>query len=187
MPKRITYNSPVVLTFALISLVVLALDKLTAGFVTEKVFMLYLTSATDPMQYVRLVTHVFGHADWAHYSGNMMLLLLTGPMLEEKYGSGRLLAVVIFTALVTAFVNLMLFPELAVIGASGIVFAFILLASITDIRKGEIPLTLIIVSIIYIGGELLDAVLSDDSVSQLSHIIGGAVGCMFGYIFMPKK
>ena len=187
MPKRISYNSPVVLTFSLISLVVLALDKLTSGFVTQNFFMLTLTSATDPLQYIRLFTHVLGHADWTHYSGNMMLLLLIGPMLEEKYGSRRLLVVVIVTALVTAFVNLLLFPELSVLGASGVVFAFILLASITDIHKGEIPLTLIIVGAIYIGGELLDAVFSYDTVSQISHIIGGAVGCLFGYIFMPRK
>jgi len=187
MPRRITYNSPVVLTFSLISLAVLALGKLTGGAVTENYFMLYLTSASDPMQYVRLFTHVLGHVDWAHYSGNITLMLLIGPMLEEKYGSRRLLMVVIFTALVTAFINLILFPELAVLGASGIVFAFILLASITDIRKGEIPLTLIIVAIIYIGGEIVSAAFETDSVSQLSHIIGGAVGCLFGYLFVPKR
>ena len=187
MPRKITYNSPVVLTFSLVSLAALILGELTGGFITQNFFMLFLTSVTDPMQYIRLFTHVLGHADWAHYSGNITLLLLIGPMLEEKYGSRRLLVVIIFTAVITAFINLLLFPSMAVLGASGIVFAFILLASITDIKKGEIPLTLIVVTIVYIGGEVLNAVFEADSVSQLSHIIGGVVGCLFGYAFAPKK
>ena len=187
MPKRISYNSPVVLTFSLLSLAALIISGLTGGRLMNSFFTLFLTSAKDPLQYVRLFTHVLGHANWEHYSGNITLLLLIGPMLEEKYGSRRLLMVIISTALATAFVNLVLFPDIAVLGASGIVFAFILLASITDIHKGEIPLTLIVVAVIYIGGELVSGVFSNDSVSQLSHVIGGVVGCMFGYIFIPRR
>ena len=187
MPKRISYNSPVVLTFSLVSLAALIISGFTGGRLMDSFFTLFLTSAKDPLQYVRLFTHVLGHANWEHYSGNITLLLLIGPMLEEKYGSRRLLMVIIATALATAFINLLLFPDIAVLGASGIVFAFILLASITDIHKGEIPLTLIVVAVIYIGGELISGVLSNDSVSQLSHVIGGVVGCMFGYLFIPKK
>ena len=37
------------------------------------------------------------------------------------------------------------------------------------------------------GGELISGVFSNDSVSQLSHVIGGVVGCMFGYIFIPRR
>lgn len=187
MPKRIVYNSPVVLTFAIISLAVLFLNKITGDVIIPAFFTLFLSEASDPLQYLRLFTHVIGHADWEHYAGNMTLLLLTGPMLEEKYGSRRLLTVMVFTSLVTALIHIMLFPDVAVLGASGIVFAFILLTSITGSREGEIPLTLIIVAIVYLGGEILAGIFETDSVSQLSHVIGGVIGCLFGYIFIKRE
>lgn len=185
MVRRITYNAPVVLTFSLLSLLVLLLGNATGGTATAKLFMLKLTKLSDPLLYIRIFTHVLGHADWEHYSSNIMLLLLTGPMLEEKYGSKRLLMVVVFTAVTTGIVHLILFPHVAVLGASGIVFAFILLASITGSIERQIPLTLIVVAVIYIGGEVLSGAFTNDSVSQLSHVIGGVIGCIFGYGFMP--
>ena len=187
MPRRITYNAPVVLTFSLLSLAVLLLGNTTAGAFTAKFFTLRFTAFDDPLLYLRLFTHVLGHADWAHYSGNMLLLLLTGPMLEEKYGSRRLLIVVVFTAFATGVLHLALLPQVAVLGASGIVFAFILLASITGSGERQIPLTLIVVAVIYLGGEVLGGLFASDSISQLSHIIGGVIGCGFGYGFKPHR
>lgn len=120
-------------------------------------------------------------------AGNIMLLLLTGPMLEEKYGSRRLLLVILCTALTTGILHLFLFPQYGVLGASGIVFAFILLSSITGSRSGQIPLTLIVVAVLYLGGEVLDAVLgTNQEVSQFAHIIGGVVGAASGYLFLPQ-
>ncbi|WMJ82840.1 rhomboid family intramembrane serine protease [Oscillospiraceae bacterium LTW-04] len=187
MPRKITYNAPVVLTFSLLSLVVLLLGDATAGAITENLFMLKFTAFSDPLLYLRLFSYVLGHANWEHYSGNMMLLLLTGPMLEEKYGSRQLLTVVIFTALTTGIIHLLLLPDVAVLGASGIVFAFILLASITGSGERQVPLTLIVVAVIYLGGEVLSGFFESDSISQLSHIIGGVIGCGFGYIFKPRR
>ena len=185
MVRKISYNAPVVLTFSLLSLLVLLIGNATGGTSTANFFMLQLTKISDPLLYLRLFTYVLGHADWAHYSGNIMLLLLTGPMLEEKYGSIRLLKVIVFTAFVSGVVHLLLLPDIAVLGASGIVFAFILLASMTGTSGRQIPLTLIVVAIIYLGGEILNGLFADDSVSQLSHIIGGVIGCGFGYAFKP--
>ena len=185
MVRKISYNAPVVLTFSLLSLLVLLIGNATGGTSTANFFMLQLTNITDPLLYLRLFTYVLGHADWAHYSGNITLLLLTGPMLEEKYGSMRLLKVIVFTAVASGVVHLLLLPDIAVLGASGIVFAFILLASITGTAGRRVPLTLIVVAIVYLGGEIVNGLFADDSVSQLSHIIGGVIGCGFGYAFKP--
>ena len=186
MPRRITYNAPVVLTFSLLSLAVLLLGNATAGASTNNFFTLKFTAFDDPLLYLRLFDYVLGHADWAHYSGNMMLLLLTGPMLEEKYGSRQLLIVIVFTAFATGVLHLMLMPGVAVLGASGIVFAFILLASITGSAQRQIPLTLIVVAVLYLGGEVVEGLFASDSISQLSHIMGGVIGCGFGYVFKPR-
>jgi len=186
--RGIVYNSPVVLTFSLLSLAVLLISQATGGALMNRYFTLYRSSWSDPLTYLRLFTHVLGHASGEHYSGNIMLLLLTGPMLEEKYGSRRLLLVMLCTALTTGILHLFLFPQYGVLGASGIVFAFILLSSITGSRSGQIPLTLIVVAVLYLGGEVLDAALgTNQEASQFAHIIGGVVGAASGYLFLPRR
>lgn len=76
--KKLQYNSPVILTFFLLSLGVLLLDWLTSGWTTLHAFCVYRSSLADPMFYVRLFGHVLGHADFDHFLGNMLLLLVIG-------------------------------------------------------------------------------------------------------------
>lgn len=181
MRLRIQYNSPVVLTFALISLGALGLDVLTGGWTTMHLFCVYRAPLTDPLTYVRMVGHVLGHSGYAHYMGNMMLLLVVGPPLEEKYGSNRLLSCILITALVSGLVQFIFFPGVALLGASGIVFMMIVLSSLAGMRSGAIPLTLILVAVLYLGGEVVTAVTAQDDVSQLTHVVGGLCGGALGF------
>lgn len=178
---HIHYNSPVVLTFTLLSLLALLLGELTGGWTTQTFFCVYRAPLTDPLTYVRMVGHVLGHSGYAHYMGNMTLLLVVGPPLEEKYGSGRLLGCILFTALVSGLVQFALFPRSALLGASGIVFMMIVLSSLAGMKEGSIPLTLILVLLIYLGGEVVDAITVRDNVSQLTHIVGGLCGAVLGF------
>ena len=82
----IRFNAPAVLGFALLSLGALLLGQFTGGAATSRYFCVYRSSLSDPLTYLRFFTHVLGHADYSHYMGNMLLLLLVGPPLEEKYG-----------------------------------------------------------------------------------------------------
>ena len=178
---KVHYNAPVVLTFALVSLGALVLGFLTGGWSTYQFFCVYRAPLNIPSTWLRMVGHVLGHADYAHYLGNMMLLLVIGPPLEEKYGSGKLLFCILFTALVSGLVQFLLFPGTALLGASGIVFMMILLSSLAGMREGAVPLTLILVAALYLGGEVVDAVALRDSVSQLTHIVGGLCGAGLGF------
>ena len=179
--RKIQYNSPVILTFAGLSLLALALGWLTGGWTTGKLFCVYRSSPLDPLTYVRLVGHVLGHSGYAHYIGNMLLLLVVGPPLEEKYGSAALLRAILITAVVSGLVQMVFFPGTALLGASGIVFMMIVLSSLAGMREGAIPLTLILVVFIYLGGEIVDAVTVRDNVSQLTHIVGGLCGAGLGF------
>lgn len=185
--KKVTYNSPVILTFAAVSLVALILNYITLGFTNKLLFSVYRSSFGNPLTYLRLFTHVLGHADVSHYMSNMMLFLLLGPGIEEKYGSGNTLLIIGVTAFITGVLNIMLFPKTALLGASGVVFCFIILSSMTSIKDGKIPLTLIIVAVLYIGQEVFNAITKSDNVSQFGHIIGGACGCASGYLFDKLK
>jgi membrane associated rhomboid family serine protease len=100
MLKKLHYNSPVMLTFALVSLAVLLGNYLSGGWTNTRLFSVYHAPLTDILMYPRLFLHVLGHADYQHYIGNMLLLLVIGPPLEEKYGSRNM----VFAFLMTAFV-----------------------------------------------------------------------------------
>ena len=183
---RITFNSPVVLGFVFICFITLILNYITDGRSNEVAFMTYHSSMSSPMTYVRLFTHVLGHADWDHFIGNMMYILLLGPMLEEKYGSLRVLEVIVVTAFVTGIINYVFFWNVALCGASGVCFAFILLSSFTKSCEGEIPLTVILVAVIYLGQQVYEGIAFDDNISNMGHIVGGIVGGILGISLNQK-
>lgn len=183
--KKFQYNSPVVLTFAIISLLVLVLGNLTDGYSTQKFFCVYRSSFLNPLTYVRAFTHVLGHANLSHYTNNMLLILLLGPMLEEKYGSKLMLEMILITAFVTGLINNIFFTT-GLLGASGIVFMMIILASMASAQEGRIPLTLIVALVIYLGQEVVAGLFTKDQISQLTHIIGGICGVIFGRLFMKS-
>ena len=167
-PIPIKFNSPVILGFAALSLVALLLGLITGGATNTLLFSTYRTSALDPLGFVRMFTYVLGHADFQHWITNITLLLIVGPLIEEKYGSIKTLLLILITAFVTAVFNNLLFST-GLMGASGIVFAMILLSSFASYERGSIPLTLIIVAVIFIA-----------------HIFGGPVGRAAGF-FMNRK
>ena len=180
--KKIEINSPAILGYAAISFIVLIFGYATLGNSTKALFTCYRTSIADPMMYLRLITHVFGHADISHYLNNFFLIMLIGPMLEEKYGSKRLIYMMFITAVVAGIVNVLISSN-GLLGASGIVFMMIVLCSFTSVKSGKIPLTMIIVVIIYIGQEIITGIAVKDNISQLSHILGGMCGIGFGLYY----
>lgn len=178
---KFQYNAPAILTLTLLSAGVLVLNYITAGWTNKFIFSVYRSRLTDPMQYVRLFTYVIGHADYAHFINNFTVILLVGPMLEEKYGTKMLVKMMVFTAFVTAIVHIIFSSDTALLGASGIAFMLILLSSFANYQKGRIPITLILVAIIYLSGEIIAGFANpNDNISQMGHIVGGLCGTVFG-------
>lgn len=184
---RITFNAPVVLSLVVISFIATLLNYITSGASGRLIFMTYHSALLSPMTWIRAFTHIFGHADWTHLVGNMSYILLLGPMLEEKYTSQTLAAVVAITAVGTSLVNYIFFPSVALCGASGVVFAFILLSSFTSFKEGEIPLTFILVAVLFIGQQVYEGVTVQDNVSNMAHIVGGIIGGLLGYGLNKKS
>ena len=182
----ITVNSPVVLSFVLACFLVTLAGVLSGYRITRLLFMSYHSSLVNPLTWLRFFTHVFGHAGWAHFFGNAAYLLLLGPLLEEKYGPRTLAAIIAVTAFATALVSYILFWNIGICGASGVVFAFILLASFTGFKEGEIPLTFILTAVIYIGQQIFEGITVSDNISNMSHIVGGLTGAAMGYILNRK-
>jgi membrane associated rhomboid family serine protease len=180
---RIKYNAPVVLGFSLLCVAVFILDKILAGHLMPY-FTLGYVSLGQPLSVLTLFTHVLGHANLDHLIGNLTFILLIGPIVEEKYGDMRTLFMMMVTAFTTGILNILFFQS-GLLGASGIVFMFILVGSFTNSKSGEIPLTFILIAILFIGKEIIQS-LGNDQVSQFAHIIGGLCGSVFGFVNRPK-
>ena len=179
--KKLHYNSPVVLTYAIVCVVLLLINYLTAGFMNRMFLVSYgHPNLLDPLTYLRAFLHVLGHADFDHFSGNFLYILMLGPGVEEKYGTKQLVKMMVITALITGVPQMVLFPTVGLLGASGIVFMLIVISSATNFKKGEIPLTLVIVAALYIGSEFVSGMVAADNVSQFAHIVGGVCGGAFG-------
>lgn len=186
MFKKIRYNSPVILTFTFLALFALVLGYATQNYSTQLLFSVYKSSPKSIFFYIRLFGHVLGHANWSHFFNNFLIILLVGPMLEEKYGSKRLLIMILFTAFITGVINLVFFNT-GLLGASGIAFMLILLSSFVNLQKGTIPITFVLVFLAYIGSEVVNGFVGADNISQLTHIIGGVCGGIFGYFLNKEK
>lgn len=181
MPIKIRYNAPVILTFSLLAILILLLSTS----VWPRLNLQYFATGS-PMQWnslvdwFRLFSHALGHAHWSNLTANLTLILLLGPLLESRYGSRSMLVLILLTALATGLINVALFKT-GLMGASGVVFMLIILASMSDFRAGSIPLTFVLVAIIFLGREVM-AILDSDTISQLAHLIGGVVGAAAGLL-----
>ncbi|MGO1369230.1 MAG: rhomboid family intramembrane serine protease [Senegalia sp. (in: firmicutes)] len=183
---KINYNAPVTLTFTFSAVGVLLLKEIYGIEFMTYIFTNYRTSLADPMQYIRLFSYILGHSSWQHFSSNFLIILLLGPILEEKYGSTTLIKMILLTAFVTGVFNVLLFNT-GLIGASGIVFMMIILSSFSNVKAGHIPLTLIIVAAIFIGREAVDAFVLKDDISQMAHIVGAISGAGLGSMELNQK
>lgn len=176
-PMKIKYNAPVILTYTLIALCILAFCP--RGTITSYFTSPALLEFSSLKFYARLLSYIAGHGDWSHLMGNITIILLVGPLLEEKYGSGKLLEMIIVTAAATGLFNAFLFSN-SIMGGSGIAFMLILLSSFANIR-GQIPLTFILVALLFIGSEVI-SILKIDQISQFSHLAGGGAGAAYGFL-----
>jgi membrane associated rhomboid family serine protease len=179
---KIYFNAPIILAFSGLCLILVLLDTFHLPLMS-RFFSVPGTYApfqwNNPVMYFRLFSHSMGHAHWDHLLGNMTFLLLLGPMLEEKYGSRSLLIMMMITAGTTGILNMLLFPT-GLLGASGIVFSFILLSSFANMRSGGIPLSFVVVTIFFLGKEVV-SIFEHNQVSEFAHLCGGTLGAIFGF------
>jgi membrane associated rhomboid family serine protease len=168
--------------------VALLAGMVTNGWLIEHVFSVPgRASFADAALYPRLLLHVLGHANTQHLFSNIIILLLIGPMLEKAYGIPRMVAISAITAVVTGLLMVLFFNGL-LLGASGIVFAMIILSSFANARKGTLPLTFLLVSVLFLGNEILQAIDGVHSgTAHFAHLAGGAVGGVAGFFLTGKR
>ena len=107
---------------------------------------------------------------------------------EAEDGSIPLLRGILLTALISGILQCALFPHSALLGASGIVFMLIMLASLSGF-SGGIPVTMLLVAVLYLGQQVYDVIFVRDNVANFMHIVGGVCGTVFGYTYaaFPRR
>lgn len=180
---RITYNSPFILTFTLLAVFVFAISYSAGG----NLALFTLNGQFDPsswQSYFGLFLYPLSHANLSHLVANFSVILLVGPLLEKQIGWKKLLSMSIITTLVIGIVHV-IFSNQGLIGASGLVFLYIILASLSNSSDKEIPLTFILVVLLFLGQEIANA-FKDDNISQMAHIVGGFMAIVFRYLLKYK-
>ena len=176
------YNSVLILTMFAISVGALILKKITNGKSDKLLFSSYRSSLLNPLTYLRFFTHILGHSNWEHLINNYIIILLVGPMIEEKYGTMDLLLMILITAFVVGLFNFIR-GGIKLKGSSCIVFMLIVLSSFSNIQAGKIPITFILIFIFYVFREIKD-LKADNGISHTGHIIGALCGAVFGFWYM---
>ena len=181
---KISYNSPVVLSFSILASAVFLMQYMTSSIGYGWFHLPGHFQHANIISYFQLFSYPLGHASTEHLIGNLSFILLLGPVLEEKYGSKKLLMMIMSTTLITAILHILFFSA-SLLGASGVVFLFIMLISFTNASDGTIPLSFILIFLLFVGKEVINS-FAQDNVSQFAHIIGGICGSMFGYLRIKK-
>lgn len=174
------YNSVVILSYFNLCLLVLFLNRITGGISNKVWFSSGRSSLFKIHTYINLFTHILGHSNFKHFKNNFVLILLIGPIIEEKYGSINLLLMILITALAIGLIN-SIFSSNRILGSSGILFMLITLSSFTNLEAGKIPITLILIFFFYGIDEILEGITKKDNISHLSHLVGAFIGFIFGF------
>lgn len=181
--RRITVEAPVVITFCFLCVVVHVLQKVVWTGLNTFLAVPHTFRLLSVMQVPRLFTHVIAHdGSISHIKNNMVHLLLVGPSAEHVYGSTTMLLVIALVAVTSAAAHILVgSPHTHQLGASGVVFAVILLNSLMAAVSGTIPLSFILTAALWVSDEVYKFFFGRDGVSHHAHLTGAIVGTVVAY------
>ncbi|HEY6465857.1 MAG TPA: rhomboid family intramembrane serine protease [Candidatus Acidoferrales bacterium] len=132
----------------------------------------------------RFVTAVFLHASILHIGFNMWFLMDVGPLIEELYGSARLMFIYVFTG-IFGYVLASLFASPA-IGGSGALLGLIGVLLAMSMGRQTAGMQMLRRQLVYLL--IYIAVISLlPGVSLLAHLGGFVSGFVLGKILTPQK
>lgn len=189
---KFSYDAPVTLTFALITIVVFLLDTLAFKGSLNLKFLHTPTSSVgafpfsfkEPLSIVRLFLHVFGNVDKSYLICNLIFILLLGPEMENRYGS-VIIGIMIFVSALFSGVLSASFCKAEVCGSDPIVFMLIILWTMMHLSRKKISGTSIAVIILFAFMEFFRKN-PNGVVGVVVILAGGLCGSLFAFIASPK-
>jgi len=136
------------------------------------------------LEYYRLITSMFLHADIMHIFSNMIALLLFGTAVENNYSKLEYLIIYFISGLIGNLFSLILLPlDVISLGASGAIFGLIGAAFILFAVDGD--RMLIFLGLFYLLFFIIASLAP--GINLWAHLFGLVGGISFGYIFIPKR
>jgi membrane associated rhomboid family serine protease len=186
--RKLSVEAPVIVSYVFACVFLHILNITIAPGISRWLGVRDAFSPFQPMQYLRLVTHIFGHENMAHLRGNMTHILMVGPSAEEVFGSQNMVFIMLAVAISSGFGHIVLGPtNTSQIGASGIVFALILVNSLVSAKVGRIPISFVLTAMLWTSDEMWGLLFANDQISHSAHLIGAAVGTAAGYYIQSGK
>ena len=199
--NRLVFNSPAAIIFSLISILVFALDFFIAkGKLLSFLFTcpgnkncIISFSVSNPLDYIRLFTRVFASESFSALLVNILFILILSPLMEERFGSVIVTLMMTFSALISGVINLV-FSSLPAEGAGPLVFLLIALSALSSLTKKDIPLSWILVFVLYIVlrisrnmGLVKDYGFIQANMRTIADLAGGITGSIFALLVSPKS
>ena len=121
---KFSYDAPVTLSFVIVCVFFFllntfvikngALGKILASPTTQTGSLPFIVK--QPLSYLRLLLYIFGSGEEVIYLTNLMIILMMGPAMEERYGSA-IIGIMIFVSALFAGVLNACFCETSLVGA----------------------------------------------------------------------
>ena len=186
--RRLSIEAPVVIGFVTACILLHILNCTILPGISMGLFAVDdFINLTNPLMYVRFVTHIFGHSSLGHLKGNVTHLLLVGPSAEAAFGSKAILEIMLMVALSSAVAHVWFGRNHSrQLGASGVVFALILLNSLVSAKTGKIPMSFLLTACLWIGDELWKFFFAGDKTSHHAHLTGAICGTIGGYMIHKR-
>jgi len=187
---KISFDSPITLIFVILCVIFGILSKFLPEFQN---FLTCPTSASgeNPFNfksvtdYFRLLLYPLGVLDWNILTSNLVFILLLCPKIEEKFGKGILSLLILITVLFAGVVCVC-FSSTVMVGSSGIVCMLLILSFYCSIDKKEIPLSYILLALIYFSTQLI-SVFTTNSLEPFCHFAGALIGSLVGILSLGNK
>ena len=189
---KFQYDSPVMLTFAFIALIIFILDTFAFKGKLKEVWLVTPTATggqfpfafSDFRSILRLFLHIFGYEDSPVLFCNLIFILLLGLQMEERYGSVIIGIMIFVSALFSGVLNAC-FCQNAVCGAEPVVFMLILLWTMMHLSRSKLSASAIAVIALFICMEIFRK--NPNGVVGVAIVAaGGLCGSLFAFLASPK-
>ena len=189
---KFQYDSPVMLTFAFITLIIFVLDTFVFKGKLKDTWLITPTAAggafpfafSDFRSILRLFIHIFGYTDNSVLICNLIFILLLGSQMEERYGS-VIIGIMIFVSGLFSGVLNACFCQYAVCGAEPVVFMLILLWTMMHLSRSKVSASALAVIAFFIA--MLVFRKNPNGVVGVAIVTaGGLCGSLFAFLASPK-
>ena len=190
---KVSYDAPVTLSFVILcalffllnSFVIKngALEKVLASPTTQAGALPFIVK--QPLSYVRLLLYIFGAGVTGAGSvliTNLILIMLLGPAMEERYGSVIIGIMIFVSALFSGVLNACFCAD-SLIGAVPVVCMMIFLNAFMSFSKKTFPLSFAAVVILFVFLEIFSGA---GAIKIIICIAGGLCGSLFAFLTSPK-